>query len=64
MPPVGLEPTIPTSARPQTDAIDRAATGIGCVLKVLDTLKLALYLFMHPLNVFHFVVLTSSTNSQ
>jgi hypothetical protein len=29
MPPVGLEPTIPASARPQTYALDRAATGIG-----------------------------------
>jgi hypothetical protein len=31
MPPVGFEPTIPTSARPQTYALDRAATGIGFV---------------------------------
>jgi hypothetical protein len=29
MPPVGLEPTIPVSARPQTYALDRAATWIG-----------------------------------
>jgi hypothetical protein len=29
MPPVGFEPTIPASARPQTYALDRAATGIG-----------------------------------
>jgi hypothetical protein len=29
MPPVGFEPTIPASARPQTHALDRAATGIG-----------------------------------
>jgi hypothetical protein len=29
MPPVGLEPTIPASARPQTYALDCAATGIG-----------------------------------
>ena len=27
--PVGLEPTIPTSERPQTYALDRAATGTG-----------------------------------
>jgi hypothetical protein len=27
--PVGFEPTIPASARPQTYALDRAATGIG-----------------------------------
>ena len=29
MPPEGLEPTIPASERPQTYALDRAATGIG-----------------------------------
>jgi hypothetical protein len=28
-PPVGFEPTIPASARPQTYALDRAATGTG-----------------------------------
>ena len=29
MPPVGFEPIIPASERPQTHALDRAATGIG-----------------------------------
>jgi hypothetical protein len=29
MPPVGFESTIPASARPQTYAVDRVATGIG-----------------------------------
>jgi hypothetical protein len=29
MPPAGLEPAIPGSERLQTDALDRAATGIG-----------------------------------
>jgi hypothetical protein len=29
MPPTGFEPTIPASERPQTHALDRAATGIG-----------------------------------
>jgi hypothetical protein len=29
MPPVGFEPIIPASERPQTRALDRAATGIG-----------------------------------
>jgi hypothetical protein len=29
MPPVGFEPTIPTSERPQTHVLDCAATGIG-----------------------------------
>ena len=27
--PAGFEPTIPVSERPQTHALDRAATGIG-----------------------------------
>jgi hypothetical protein len=29
MPSAGFEPVIPTSDRPQTDALGRAATGIG-----------------------------------
>jgi hypothetical protein len=29
MPSAGFEPTIPASERPQTDVLDRAATGIG-----------------------------------
>jgi len=29
MPPVGFEPTIPAGERPQTHALDRAATGTG-----------------------------------
>jgi len=29
MPPAGFEPAIPASKRPQTHALDRAATGIG-----------------------------------
>ena len=29
MPPVGFEPTIPADDRPQTYALDRAATGTG-----------------------------------
>jgi len=30
MPTVGFEPTIPAGERPQTHALDRAATGTGC----------------------------------
>jgi hypothetical protein len=37
MPPVGFEPTIPASARPQTYPVDRAVTGIGYVLISLVT---------------------------
>jgi hypothetical protein len=29
MPPAGFEPVIPASERPQTNALDRAAAGIG-----------------------------------
>ena len=29
MPPAEFEPTIPASEQPQTDVLDRAATGIG-----------------------------------
>jgi hypothetical protein len=29
MPPVGFEPTVPGSERPQTHALDGTATGIG-----------------------------------
>jgi hypothetical protein len=32
MTPVGFEPTIPASARPQTYRLDSAATGIGFVV--------------------------------
>ena len=35
MPPVGFQPTIPASERPQTHALDRAATGTGNVIKLL-----------------------------
>jgi hypothetical protein len=31
MPPVRFEPTISVGERPQTDALDRAVTGTGCV---------------------------------
>ena len=32
MPPVGFEPTISASERPQNYALDRMATGIGTIL--------------------------------
>jgi len=35
MPLAGFEPTIPTSERPQTHALDRAATGIGGLTKLV-----------------------------
>ena len=34
MPPVGFEPTISAGERPQTYALERAATGTGCLQEV------------------------------
>jgi len=34
MPPVGFEPTILADERPQTQALDRAATGTGIYLQL------------------------------
>jgi hypothetical protein len=42
MPPLGFEATIPASARPQTYALDRAATGIGpqkCTTEYVNTVS-------------------------
>ena len=39
MPPVGFEPTISAGERPQTYALDRAATGTGPLLKVLCSIQ-------------------------
>jgi hypothetical protein len=40
MPLVGFEPTIPASARPQTYALDRAATGIGIIIIIITLFTL------------------------
>jgi hypothetical protein len=40
--PVGFEPTIPASERPQTRALDGAATGIGSL-----SLSLSLYIYIY-----------------
>jgi hypothetical protein len=44
MPPVGFEPTIPASARPQIYSLDRAAAGIG------DNINTIRYLFIWNLS--------------
>jgi len=36
MPPLGFEPTISVGERPQTYALDRAATGTGLLMCYLD----------------------------
>ena len=38
MPPVGFEPTISAGERPQTYALDRAATGTGSVNIYLENI--------------------------
>ena len=50
MPPVGLEPTISAGERPQTYALDRAATGTGDVefklakfLQLIGTIKRTIF---------------------
>ena len=42
MAPVGLEPTVPASERPQTHALDRTATAIGHNMPIC-----CLYIFIH-----------------
>jgi len=44
--PVGFEPTIPASERPQTHALDRAATGTGIhIICCFNTLSEDVYFF-------------------
>ena len=67
MPPVGFEPTVSVDKRPQTDALDRAATGTGCNFYGSINFVICVRLFMSsscvlsrtPLN----VVLTSDRGS-
>ena len=40
MPSVEFEPTIPASERPQTHALDRAATGVGDMIRPLHLFPL------------------------
>jgi len=44
MPPAGFEPTISAGARPQTYALDRAATGTGIPLYTMYILMIYTYL--------------------
>ena len=48
MPPVGFEPTISSGERPQTYALDRAATGTG------NKMQLCVGLFIIPLQLYMF----------
>ena len=40
MPPAGFEPAIPARERLQTNALDRSATGIGIMIKILTTINI------------------------
>ena len=55
MPPVGFEPTISAGERPQTYALDRAATGTGC-----SSTNTSYYFLMTP---FHSHALRQAINS-
>ena len=46
MPQAGLEPAIPASDRPQTHALNRAATGLG-YLKNLSSQNFIVYDWFH-----------------
>ena len=48
MPPVEFEPTIPAGERPQTYALDRAATGTGISFCLQNIKFLKLYLLLSP----------------
>ena len=54
MPPVGFEPTVSAGERPQTYALDRAATGTGKCKEVLNQMKrhaincLGVEVLVHP----------------
>jgi len=50
MSPAGFEPAIPASERPQTQALDRAAAGIGVLCL---TVHIFFRLFVHQLKSFH-----------
>jgi hypothetical protein len=49
MQPVGSEPTISAGERPQTHALDRAATGTGVLKHNIHTLKAEINLICHLL---------------
>ena len=52
MPPVGFEPTVSAGERPQTYALDRAATGTGC-LDIQQLVYLIAYIIGYFLQYVH-----------
>jgi hypothetical protein len=47
LPPAVLEPTISARERPQTDAIDCAATGIGMYLDMLEYIRITIHIRLY-----------------
>ena len=47
MPPVGFEPTISAGERPQTYALDRAATGTGIYIYIHIYIYIYIYIYKH-----------------
>ena len=54
MPPAGFEPTIPASERPQTQVLDRAATGIGRYMLYIIYSISPIYVGKYKTDKFHF----------
>jgi len=52
MPPAGIEPLIPTSERPQTQALDRAAIGLGRLFLAISFCATRCFLWLSDL--FHY----------
>ena len=44
--PAGFEPAIPASDRPQTLALNRSATGIGCVMHKASSFDRSIFVVM------------------
>jgi hypothetical protein len=71
MPAVGLKPATPATERPQTYALDRAATGIGISIYILlilfSHLHLTLYrhslIFLSSALLAQFIILLQTTSS-
>jgi len=55
MPPVGFEPTISAGERPQTYALDRAATGFG-IIQIIQVKIHTSYLISFVLLIFYLML--------
>ena len=57
MPPVGFEPTVSAGERPQTYALDRAATGTGKLYILAYQNSLSKASALHHTNTLNFILL-------